>query len=363
MNYHIDKKDGTSAYLQLYYALRRDILAEVYPCGSRLPSKRTIAAETGVSVITAEHALALLCDEGYAEARQRSGFFVLYRKRDFSGVPATPAERHMPQAHAQSGAFPFSVLAKTVRRVLLDYGELILVKSDNFGCSTLREAICAYLARSRAIAVKPQQVIVGSGAEYLYGLAAQLLKDRVFAVESPCYDKITKVYDAQGVRYEQLPLHADGIRSADLAATRATVLHVTPFNSYPSGITVGVSKKHEYLRWAKERGGIVIEDNYDSELTVSQKTEDALFAMADGADVIYLNTFSQTLAPSMRIGYLLLPERLVEPFRQALGFYSCTVPALDQYVLAELLQSGDFEKHINRVRRQRRKAAQKRDAD
>ncbi len=147
---------------------------------------------------------------------------------------------------------------------------------------------------------------------------------------------------------------SDGISSAELEKTKADVLHVTPFNSYPSGVTADISKKLEYLRWAKKRGGILIEDNYDSELTVSRKVEEPLFSMDRDVNVIYLNTFSRTLAPSMRIGYMILPDSLVDEFNEKLGFYSCTVPSFDQYVMAELLKSGDFERHINRVRRKKR---------
>ena len=208
MNYQIDHSAPQSAYLQLYTCLRRDILAGVYPYGSRLPSKRTIAAETGVSVITVEHAIALLCEEGYAEARQRSGVFVAYRERDFQGQPGTAAQSPLPGdtlRHSDS-EFPFPLLARTVRRVLLDYGDAILARSPNAGCVELRQAIRAYLARSRGILVEPEQLVIGSGAEYLYGLIAQLFPGRVFALEDPCYDKIWQVYGANGLRCERLRL-------------------------------------------------------------------------------------------------------------------------------------------------------------
>ena len=199
------------------------------------------------------------------------------------------------------------------------------------------------------------QVIIGSGAEYLYGLIAQLLdKNRVIAIEKPSYGKIQDVYEAMGKNCDPLILKPDGISTEELERTEAKVLHVTPFNSFPSGVTAGISKKLEYLRWAKKRGGILIEDNYDSELTVSRKMEEPLFSMDPGAKVIYLNTFSRTLAPSMRIGYMILPACMEEEFKSKLGFYSCTVPVYDQYVLAELLKSGDFERHLNRIRRKKR---------
>ena len=134
------------------------------------------------------------------------------------------------------------------------------------------------------------------------------------------------------------------------------MLHITPFHSFPSGVTASVSKRHEYLRWAEKRNGYIIEDNYDSELTVSKKNEDTVFSLSHEGRVIYLNTFSHTIAPSIRIGYMVLPEQMLENFQEKLGFYSCSVPVFEQYVLTELINSGDFERHINRIRRARRKA-------
>ena len=196
---------------------------------------------------------------------------------------------------------------------------------------------------------------LGAGAEYLYGLIAQLFdKGTRFAIENPSYDKIRKVYNSLGITCDMLTLGSDGIDSKELKETTANVLHTTPFNSFPSGISITSSKKHELLRWAALRNGYIVEDNYDSEMTVSSKAEDSLFAMSDKENVIYVNTFSKTIAPSMRIGYMILPEKLLDTYNEKLGFYSCTVPVFDQYVLAELLHSGDFERHINRVRRKKR---------
>ncbi|MCR5735350.1 MAG: PLP-dependent aminotransferase family protein, partial [Lachnospiraceae bacterium] len=193
------------------------------------------------------------------------------------------------------------------------------------------------------------------GAEYLYGLIAQFFgPDHTAAIEDPSYEKIRKVYESVGMPVELLKMTPSGIASKDLKQTKAAILHVTPFNSYPSGVTVGISKKIEYLKWAGDNNGIVIEDNYDSELTVSKKPEEPLFSMDPEGRVIYINTFSRTLAPSMRIGYMILPGRLSSEFEKKLGFYSCTVPVLDQYVLCELLKSGEYERHINRIRRKRR---------
>lgn len=380
MKYTIDVKKKEFAYIQLYEQLKRDIVQGTFTYGDKLPSKRLLAEETGASVITVEHTYSILCDEGYIEPRERSGYFVIYRESDFISVTERAvragvmsankvtsdivdhiAEGHgAPQtgkhSHAK-GEFPFSVLAKTMRRVLTEYGEEILIKSPNHGCQELREAITSYLKRGNGMIVKPEQIIIGSGAEYLYSLIVQLLgTQRVFALENPSYHKIRQVYEANGVCCDMLELGSNGIMTSELEKTDASVLHITPFHSFPSGITASVSKRQEYLRWAQKRGGYIIEDNYDSELTVSKKNEDTVFSLAKNDSVIYLNTFSQTIAPAMRIGYMVLPESLVEKFEHKLGFYSCTVPMFEQYVLAELMNNGDFERHINRVRRARRKA-------
>ena len=167
MHYHIDKTAAQSAYLQLYHQLRRDIVSGVYPLGTKMPSKRLIATETGVSVITVEHALAILCDEGYLESRERSGFFVSFAAADCFPVSETETERRTTVSHGTEDEFPFPSLAKTMRRVLSEYGESILVKSPNNGCAELRGTIAAYLSRSRGISVQPGQIVIGSGAEYL----------------------------------------------------------------------------------------------------------------------------------------------------------------------------------------------------
>ena len=362
MRYYVEEKKNKFAYIQLYEQIREDIVKGVLSYGTKLPSKRLLAEETDTSVITVEHTYSILCEEGYIESRERSGYFVIYQEKDFwsSGDPAERKSVKNDTISYTQGVkcdFPFSVLSKTMRKVLAEYREEILVKSPNQGCLELRCAISNYLVRSNGITVRPEQIIIGSGAEYFYSLIVQLLANHVkFALEDPSYSKIQKVYEANGIACDLLELGQDGIKSEKLSKTDATVLHITPFHSFPSGVTASVSKRHEYLRWAENRNGYIIEDNYDSELTVSKKNEDTVFSLSDEGRVIYLNTFSHTIAPSIRIGYMVLPEQMLEDFQEKLGFYSCSVPVFEQYVLAELINSGDFERHINRVRRARRKA-------
>ncbi len=209
----------------------------------------------------------------------------------------------------------------------------------------------------RGITAGTEQIVIGSGSEYLYNLIVALLgRERRYAIESPSYHKIEQVYRAAGVGYEKLPLGRDGIDSAALRACSADVLHITPYRSFPSGVTASASKRHEYLRWAGGENRYLVEDDFESEFSVSTKPEDTLFSNSGADNVIYMNSFSRTISPSLRVGYMVLPARLVQRFEERLGFCSCTVPTYLQYVLAVLIDSGDFERHINRVRRQKRRA-------
>lgn len=347
MKYTVNRASGQSAYIQIYRQLRDDIVAGRLKDGAKLPSKRFAAAELGVSVITVEHAYELLEEEGYIQSRQRSGYYVCFG----GSAPALPRTAPQEQRADAPRDFPFSVLARTMRRVLSDSGERILSRAPNRGCTELRQAIAAYLARSRGIIADPEQIIVGSGAEYLYGLVVQLLgRGCMFALEDPSYEKIRLVYEANGAHCEKLPLGADGIESAALDACTARVLHVTPFHSYPSGVTATAAKRREYARWARERDAYIIEDDYDAEFSALLKPVETVFSLAPER-VIYMNTFTKTIAPAMRMGYMVLPGGLLARFEEQLGFYSCTVPVFEQYVLAEFIRSGELERYINRRRR------------
>ena len=310
------RQRGTSAYMQLYEQLRQQILDGAIPLGARLPSKRELAAARGVSVVTAEHAYALLCDEGYAEARERSGW------------------------------------ARTMRTVLADYDRRILAKSPNAGTAELRGAIAAWLERSRGMRVGAEQIVVGSGAEYLYGQVVQLLgRERLYALEEPCYEKIRLVYASFGAQTVPLPMGDDGIRAEALAACAAGALHVTPFHSYPSGVTASAAKRRAYAAWARERDAVLIEDDYEAEFAAPGRRIETVFSLAPER-VIYLSTFTKLLAPGVRTGFMVLPEELLTEYRRRLDFSSCTVPVFEQLVLASFLDEGHLERYISRRRRQ-----------
>ena len=372
-------------YLRIYEKLKDDIVSGIYAFNDKLPSKRVAADRFNVSVITVQHAYELLEDEGYIHARQRSGYFVVYDEKQnfgqktpfselmeqnslvYTTAPKNASETKPEPSEAISAvqtstrdAFPFSVYAKAVRTVLSEYGEKVLSRSFGKGTAELRSAICHYLARSRSIHAEPQQIVVGSGSEHLYGQIIDLLgRFSNYGIEDPSYGKISSVYKLKGVRTEPLKLQKDGISSNALWQSNAGVLHISPYRSYPSGVSACAAKKREYIRFAKERGAWIIEDDFESEFSPASKPEETLFAIDSGERVIYVNSFTMTISPGIRVAYIVLPKMLLGAYDEKLGFCACTVPTLDQLVLARLLNNGDFERHINRCRRKMRRKKNK----
>lgn len=357
MKYNIIKENKAPIYLQLYRQIREDIINQIYPYNTKLPSKRLLAEELGISTVTIERAYALLCDEGYIEAKERSGYIVIFRQSDGFSISDEHYKVNL-KYHVNRNFldFPLSVFSKTMRKVITDYKEILFEKSPNYGVYELRKAIQLYLVRNRGIDVAVEQIIIGSGSEYLYRLIIDLLgRQLTYAIEAPSYNKIEQVYSASEIKYESLPLTKYGIESRSLEKTKADVLHTTPYRSFPSGVTATASKRYEYIRWSKKNNRYIIEDDFESEFSVSTKPIETLFSLSDSDNVIYLNTFSKTISPSLRIAYMVIPKHLLDVFDKKLGFYSCTVSTFMQYVLAELINNGDYERQINRVRRNKRK--------
>lgn len=343
-------------YIDLYKTLRKDIVDGRYRFREKMPSKRLLASSMGISLLTVEHSYALLVEEGYIEGRERSGYYVSYQ---YGLLFPVEEQQELPlKAYFQSKdkeEMGYSVIAKTVRKVLSKYGEEILSPSEGRGKTFLRKALKEYLRRARGIFVEEQQILIGSGAEQLYTLLVQILgRDESFAVEFPSYEKMQKIYQANGIRLEFLEMGKNGIHSSALQTARSKVLHVTPFHSFPTGVTANASKRKEYLDYAKRNQAFIIEDDYDSEFSALGKPEDSLFSMDDRGSVYYINSFSKTIGPAFRMAYLLLPAKRAEEDLKKISFYSCSVPVLEQCILTELLQSGEFERHINRIKRRRR---------
>lgn len=356
--------ENQGKYLKLYEEVRDDIVEGVYPYGTKLPSKRVMADRKQLSVITVTHAYELLAEEGYIAAKEKSGYFVSYDEKTYFASPGGLHQVSVPEYHRVSmpitdeDAFSFSIYAKTARRVLSEYFEAVMESSPFEGLEELRGAIAGYLSRSRRIKVTPEQIIVGSGAEYLYGLLVEAFgRDIIYGIESPSYKKIEAVYSAGGARIEELALGKDGIESEALAQSQAKVLHISPYRSFPSGVMASAAKKREYLRWMKERDAVIVEDDYESEFSPSRKPEESLFSLDTEGRVIYINTFSQTIGSFLRCAYMIIPMPLLLDIKKKIGFHACPVPTPEQLIITELINNGDFERHINRIRRKRKKNA------
>lgn len=350
------KERKEKKYEEIYRKIKGDIEAGRIKEGEKLPSKRNYAMNNGVSVITVDAAYRLLIDEGYVYSKERSGFFALKTEHKNGGenVADFTAER----VTTADVDFKFSVLSKIMRKVITDYDKALLLKPPAFGCEELRRAISEYLYRYRDMRVDKENIVIGSGSEYFYGMIVNFFgRDKVYGLEDPSYEKIAAVIKANGGKCEFLKMGKNGIESDALKKSGADILHVTPFNSYPTGITADFKKRKEYVEWANAKKGYIVEDDIDSEFAVGAKPVQTVFSLSKGKRVIYLNTFSRSLAPSMRMGYMILPDDLMEEYKEKSGFYSCPVPAFDQYVLAEFISGGYFERHLNRMRRKIKDAA------
>lgn len=368
-------------YALIYENLRANITDGTIKYGEKLPSKRAAADSFDASVITVEHAYELLESEGYIESRPRRGYFARYvadgilveKESDFpypeefaienqtdgndaSAKGTTAKEANAKDANAKKERFPFGIYASAVRAVLNDLGDKITEKTNGSGAPALKSAIKNYLKTSRDVHADENRIIIGAGAEYLYGVIAKLFgAGETFAIETPSYGIIEKIYSLNGVKTEKLRLGTDGVLSEDLAACRAKVIHVTPYRSFPTGVTASASKRAEYLRAAKKIGAYIVEDDYESEFSLSAKLTETLFKNTPDDNVIYINTFSKSVFPSLRLAYMILPEKLAAKYYEKFGDFSCPVPTLEQYVAAKIISDGSFARHVNRVRRTRKK--------
>ena len=362
----LDSSQRRPLYEQLYRYIRGEIEAGRLAAGERLPSKRALAAHLKISVVTVEGAYGQLLAEGYLRSEPKRGFFVQAVQEEHRSpapartlsVPAPPTPA-LPYDFSTSAVdialFPFATWAKLMREVLSEQAAPLLASPHPQGLPALRRAIAEHLYRFRGIRADAEQIVVGAGAEYLYLLLAQLLgREAVFAVEDPGYPKIRQVYGKCGAACRPVPLDGQGVPPEALEAAGASVVHLSPAHHYPTGLVTPIGRRQALLRWAEKAGGIIIEDDYDSEFRFTGRPIPTLQSIDTAGRVVYMNTFSQTITPSMRVGFMVLPPRLLEQYRRELDFYSCTVPALDQHVLARFLDQGHYEQHLARMRKEYR---------
>lgn len=355
LTYDLKKRRGLPLYEALYRCIREDILSGKLPAGVKLPSKRTLSSHLKVSKITVENAYGQLLQEGYLLSKEKVGYFVAEVEKPaqapvFSGKTPEAQTCAVDLTSNGSADFPFSVWSRLQRTVMLDLGEKLLLPLPNQGIPELRRQIARHLDQYRFMQVDPETVIVGAGTDILYSLLVQLLgRDRRYVVEEPGYGKIRLIYDACGANCVDAPMDESGVCAEEIGD--GDILHISPTHHFPTGIVTTRARRMELLGWAREKPDrYIIEDDFDSEFRFDLHQMPTMAAM-DSERVIYMNTFSKTLAPSIRISYMVLPPRLMARFREQLGFYSCTVSSFEQYTLARFLGEGYFEKHLSRMRR------------
>ena len=359
ISFHEDKP----LYEQLYNHIRNEIESGKIGPGDKLPSKRALSAHLKISVVTVETAYSLLSAEGYIYSVPGSGYYAERLPSPFSGekghiaIPQKPAEREFRYDfrtnRVDTELFPFSVWARLSRELLSSGGAELLQSCSGKGVYTLRQAIAEHLRSFRGIEAQPEQIVIGAGGEYLTGLLVQLLgRDKVYGVEEPGYVKTHRVFSANCHQVAPIALDSSGAMPESLLTQGVQVAHLTPSHHFPLGTVMPAARRHEILAWASTaEDRFIIEDDYDSDFRFSGKPVPALQSLDCANRVIYLNTFTKSLAPSMRIGYMVLPLNLLERFDEKLGFYACTVPVFEQLILAEFMRRGHFERHINRMRK------------
>lgn len=248
--------------------------------------------------------------------------------------------------------FPFSIWSKLIRELLNDSRQNLMINPPCGGILELREAIARHLQDFHGLRVSPEQIIIGAGTEYLYGILIQLLGfDKKYAIEDPGYHKIAKIYNSYGITCDYIAMDENGILISELEEKCTDIIHISPSHQFPTGITMPIGRRYELLNWAaKADSRYIIEDDYDSEFRLTGQPIPTLQSIDTVEKVIYINTFTKTLASTVRISYMVLPKHLVKAYYDKLQFYSCTVSNFEQYTLAAFIQKGYFEKHINRLR-------------
>ena len=459
----LHKNKSTPLYMQIYSYIKSEVLARRLKAGTKLPSKRALAAQLGISTITIEGAYGQLMAEGYIYAKAKSGYYisplesiqqaddsaadffqhntlgdaqlfsspekisyesgytdnmpgasgtvnmaVLSNNPSTSGifVPSSLQSTNtalynasseissrpsitstsMPSSSTISSkgrmshestaqtscatidlssnnilpeSFPFSIWTKLMRHTMSENQALLLTKSPTAGIYSLRCAIAEHLLRFRGMHIQPEQIIIGAGTEYLYELIIKLIgRDKIYCVEDPGYHKLQRIYTDNGACCFSLPIDQQGMSVTALNAVRCDVIHISPSHHFPTGIITPVSRRYELLGWATSGQRYIIEDDYDTEFRLVGKPIPSLFSMDMSSKVIYMNTFSKSLTSTIRISYMVLPMPLMEEFNRRLGYLSCTVSTFEQYTLAEFINQGYFERHINRMRNNYKKLRQ-----
>ncbi len=362
LTYNMSARNGVAIYEYLYRCIREDIIAGRLAPGEHLPSKRTLADHLDISVVSVENAYSQLLNEGYITAQQRRGYFVAAQSRQHAALPDAAG---LPEESEQEdyvldfkanrislSLFPSTAWSRYMREALSSDNSALLRPIPFNGLPELRSAIASYLRSHTGMAVNPARIIIGAGTEYLYSRLLQLFdRSSVLALEDPGYKKFGTIADSYGIRTVFVPIDTEGVQVDRLEASGANLAHVSPANQFPTGLIMQESRREELFRWAEQaEERYIIEDDYDSEFRYTGAPTSPMFGRKQPNKVIYINTFSKTLVPSIRISYMILPEPLFQRYKKTMSFYSCTVSSFEQYALARLISTGHFDRHINRLR-------------
>lgn len=361
LTYDMSKRGKATMYEYLYQKIREDIQQGHIKEKEKLPSKRALAEHLHISIKTVENAYDQLLLEGYISSEEKRGYFanrigrVQNHSSSYEAFSVQQPEEEYPADFTANGInyekFPFATWAKVMRETLTDYDTSLLKTVPFNGVEALRREIAEYLYRHRGMRVSPEHIIVGAGTEYLYNRLLQLLgKDAKYAIENPGYGKIAKIYEAYHASWVHVNVDDKGLDVEALRETEANVVHVSPGHHYPIGLVMPVGRRQELLAWAaEERNRYIIEDDFDCEFRMAGRPIPSMQAMDTKHRVIYMNTFSKTMVPSLRVSYMVLPEKLMERYLSTMNFYSCTVSGFEQYALAAFMEKGYFERHLRRM--------------
>lgn len=364
----LDAASSAPLYQQIYESLARQIRRGQLRPGERLPGKRAMAAQLAVAVNTVDTAYQMLVAEGYLEARPKSGFFVLEYTDLLPEAQTPPRREEAPEApppaprfdlstgSVDTALFPFRTWGRMQKELLYARPEL-LGHGHRQGDGELRRELAGYLRSYRGVACSPDQIVVGAGVEYLLGLLAQLLRTvspgSAAAIENPGYDRPRTILENNGVPCRWVDIDASGLSPAALEASGANLCYVTPSHHFPTGVTMPVGRRAQLLRWAAQAPGVryILEDDYDAEFRFDMRPVPSLQGMSGpSGQVVYLCTFSKSLAPSIRIACMVLPLGLLERYRAAFGSYANTVSRFEQQTLCRFLGEGCFTRHLARMR-------------
>ena len=363
LTYDLNKSGKLPKYDYLYQCIRDDIISGKIKSNEQLPSKRALANHLSIGLITVANAYEQLITEGYIVAKERVGYFVQELPEDFikknqeknEVTKEEPEHEYFADFMANRISlklFPISIWNQMLRQTLYDNSDTLFKTIPYNGIYELREAIADYLHKNRGMTVSPSQVIIGAGTEYLYSRLIQLFgRKSTFGFEESSFDKLSTICTAYGNPYNFIPIDESGLIVDELKKSATDIVHVSPSNHFPTGIVMPIKRRLELMEWAYESDNrYIIEDDYDSEFRYKGKYIAPIYTEDVNNKVIYMNTFSKTMVPSLRISYMVLPVDILERYKETMSFYSCTVSSFEQYALARFISGGYFERHINRIK-------------